>query len=231
MNRILLACIALALPSFAAAAPCDILPYANQCQGSNLWPVPAEWAADNNGDCQPQSPTIEAEYYQYANGGAGARMASAQDAANTRCAVSPYMNFGYLIAIVNCYPTMAAPWASGQGYYWQQYHYDVTSTNLNPHRWDTGQTTTNSYTDSLYMFPMCQEGATRVPISLALGTQWTYENSMTCHLDSGVTRLKSSDGICTARWTSSAKTALQKDPLDPDCDANSCIMDGTCMLR
>ena len=42
---------------------------------------------------------------------------------------------------------------------------------------------------------------------------------------------KPSDGRCTARWTSSAKTALQKDPLDPDCDANSCVFDGTCRLR
>lgn len=43
--------------------------------------------------------------------------------------------------------------------------------------------------------------------------------------------MKPSDGKCTARWTSSAKTALQKDQLDPDCDANSCVLDGICKLR
>jgi hypothetical protein len=37
-----------------AGATCDYLPYQNQCQGSNLWPVPAGWSADSNDDCQPE---------------------------------------------------------------------------------------------------------------------------------------------------------------------------------
>jgi hypothetical protein len=56
----------------AVAAPCEILPYQNQCQGSNLWPAPSGWAADNNGDCQPQPPQYVAPsekryayYYPY----------------------------------------------------------------------------------------------------------------------------------------------------------------------
>lgn len=66
MNRIILVCITLALPSFAMATPCDILLYANQCQGSNLWPVPDGWTADNNGDCQPQPPQyVAAPMYAY----------------------------------------------------------------------------------------------------------------------------------------------------------------------
>lgn len=42
---------------------------------------------------------------------------------------------------------------------------------------------------------------------------------------------KPADGRCTGRWATSAKTALEKDSLDPDCGANSCVMDGTCELR
>jgi hypothetical protein len=42
---------------------------------------------------------------------------------------------------------------------------------------------------------------------------------------------KPSDGVCAARWTDASMTALQKDPLDPDCGANSCVMDGGCLLR
>lgn len=38
------------------ASHCSVLPYANQCQGSNLWPVPDGWSPDNNGDCQPEAP-------------------------------------------------------------------------------------------------------------------------------------------------------------------------------
>jgi hypothetical protein len=52
-----------------------------------------------------------------------------------------------------------------------------------------------------------------------------------CVKIAGANPTKPSDGKCTARWTSSAMTALQTDPLDPDCDAGSCPMDGTCTLK
>ncbi len=217
----------------AVAAPCDVLPYANQCQGSNLWPVPSGWSADNNGDCQPQPPSPLAESYQYAWGGSGERLPTAQQAIDTHCATPPSVQFGYLRYYLNCHPTGSLPYASGQGqsYYWLQFGYDLSSTNQNPGRWDSGVTTISHYTDSGYMHPVCPTGYTWISKNLAMGTQWTYANSLTCWLNAGASISKPSDGFCSARWTSAAKTALEKDPLDPDCDANSCVLDGVCKLR
>jgi hypothetical protein len=40
------------MPGFTAS--CEILPYQNWCQGSNYWPIPNDWVADTNNDCQPE---------------------------------------------------------------------------------------------------------------------------------------------------------------------------------
>jgi hypothetical protein len=55
----------------ALAAPCQILPYQNQCQGSNRWPVPAGYSADSNGDCQPEPGNRDAVYLGWSTSTAG----------------------------------------------------------------------------------------------------------------------------------------------------------------
>lgn len=199
MNRILLACIVLALPSFASAAPCDVLPYASQCQGSNLWPVPGGWAADNNGDCQPEPPQyVSAPMYAY-------------------------------LSWPGSPPTVveAGPWPG-------------------PVSWnDAWPSAAPIHAYLCGMLGGFMESANRCQrdVGVQIGD---YNRRLDCPVGyiehsqnintGGVCRraaqvAKPHDGVCTARWTSSAMATLQKDPLDPDCDANSCVFDGTCRLR
>lgn len=223
MNRILLACIALALPSFASAAPCDILPYANQCQGSNLWPVPAGWLADSNGDCQAEPPllgTIRHSGWFYVNGdmqgvGAGAQPAmQAWFKGNTgfsTCAELPQSEWV-------TYVTYRTPWSGGVC--------SSGSSVIEFRGCDAGYAINGSSVSG----NVADAGGY---VYFCTGTSCTYVRAWSgpveCRRTSSIQ--KPSDGDCTARWTSSAMTTLQKDPLDPDCDANSCAFDGTCKLR
>lgn len=209
MNRTLLFCLTLSLPQFAAAAPCDILPYTNQCQGSNLWPVPSGWAADNNGDCQPQAPIIIPALYtcelpSFIPGVAHGVGATKQEAASNLCAhlqaEQPQWDKCVFVDIANGIPqTTNIGVGCGLSYWARGPMALATSGPWNPHCWVGGIGYLNT-----------------APLPGTTGfSSWScgYTNS------------------CTARWTSSAKTALQKDPLDPDCDAGSCVFDGTCKLR
>ena len=238
MNRTLLAGILLVLPSFASAAPCDVLTYANQCQGSNLWPVPAGWVADNNGDCQPEPdlwrPILEFKVGVHKGGSLSAA-----------CALA--------IPQVPASPWGASAWCVSQSKQVQNYFsreagfaclLPATSVEViwNP---DAGtnmnfrccqKTTTNNLCTgvvaeswgSLAMGPIrsCPTGYYSAVHNYPDGA-----SLVECRLDTPSVVAKPPDGVCTARWTSSVKTTLQKDPLDPDCDANSCVFDGTCELR
>lgn len=196
MNRLLLTCLVWALPSFAIAATCDILPYANQCQGSNLWPVPSGWSADTDGDCQPQKDPIAATAYfaMYTDAPAfypllasAAKLPTPQAAADHYCSV-----------VTGNYPGCYL--MPGLGAWGGVSH--------------TGK--------ALTRYLGCAQGG------LIYCPTCTYTTEgYACSAPS----TKQSDGRCTARWVSAAKTALQKDPLDPDCDANSCLTDGTCQLK
>ena len=246
MTRIILACIALAMPQFAASAPCDILPYANQCQGSNLWPIPSGWAADNNGDCQPQPPQYD--YVDFLD-----PIASNQT-------VPAWRWEGTILGIV-ANPAWCATYRSPPGnpssFRWVEGptasgFSAIQCGNLNPW-WNaficpTGTFGTNSSdpTEARYHVNLltgagwrpCFRHAIRCPAGYSMtasGNANTVEPRLgtqySCVAQTGSQFMKPSDGVCASRWTSSAQTALQKDPLDPDCDANSCVFDGTCKLR
>ena len=234
MNRFLLGFIALALPSLVAAAPCDILPYANQCQGSNLWPVPDGWAADNNGDCQPQPPGKVPQVSGWAVGNQGL--------------CTNYRGFTKAEMLSNCCNTRVS------GMYCEDLPagsvYGASGPDQtcwkNPVDWilmHNGYATLY-YPDGRTQAALCyvtygqpaKSGYTQGHSHSGYGpTTWcpagTYTSGSLCQIITPTTWMKPSDGICTARWTSSAKTALQKDPLDPDCDTNSCVLDGFCRLR
>ena len=246
MNRILLAGIALALPSFAAAAPCNILPYANQCQGSNLWPVPAGWIADNNGDCQPQPPSLT---YHAPTSYYAANSHSAESKAELYAKVVEGGE-GRLLQPGEVY---SASWnnygctgGSIDGDVYGTIMYPVFYLRPSSCNGDTRPMWgSHSY---IHLIPSCATG--QFPLNVGktvehppeypmavlfylegFGGRNTRPNWEVCYSINSPSTLKPSDGVCTARWTSSDKTALQKDPLDPDCDANSCVKDGTCRLR
>lgn len=283
MNRILLACLALA-PSFVVAAPCDILSYANQCQGSNLWPVPAGWAADNNGDCQPQPPYYLPKQW--------AEVDRADNSLGTWCWVNNYASPlisiprtaltvgesvgrcagtapngapvvvrcnepGYILGgLYTCSSTRnvyhgntvagtlpdAAMGPITDGYnpsYCSKYSAGfeaLTRCNevyVGGGRWGcpAGSVTWDKDGNgSFYMADGQNVEACRAYLPCPTGYHEDYPGSQSCYINSGETT-KPANGRCTARWTSSAQTAIQKDSLDPDCDASSCVFDGTCRLR
>ena len=232
MNRILLACIALALPQFVAAAPCDILPYANQCQGSNLWPVPAGWAADNNGDCQPQLPTRVAGTPAHRVSWPGRQActdftALTREAAAAACcgsmkadqaAAYPYCTTFYPGEVYSAYGSTPTCDVAGSEPIFRIYS-STTPCQLPGQGWRSGPL--GGYISTFENAIMCPAGY--IHVDNTLGRE--------CGLSNPVLARKPSNGVCTARWTSSAQTALEKDALDPDCDAQSCVFDGTCKLR
>lgn len=65
MRTFSLITLLLASANAALAAPCNILPYVNQCQGSNYWPKPAGWGSYSGATCQPTPPTYTPGYYGY----------------------------------------------------------------------------------------------------------------------------------------------------------------------
>ena len=203
MNRVLLACIALALPSLGAAAPCDILPYANQCQGSNYWPAPAGWGPGyNSTTCQPDIPTTVPRIAGWYVPEAG------YVPANVSFSDSPEGAIGIWCGAI------------GGVIGW---HCDHIASPAFQVCWNHAPTACSAF--SAGKGEICPPGT--LPTNHVLNG-WGNTTSL-CWTTAGYT--KPSNGVCTARWTSSAQTALQKDPLDPDCDANSCVFDGTCQLR
>ena len=244
MNRVLLACITLVLPSFvSAAAPCDVLPYANQCQGSNLWPVPAGWTADNNGDCQPEPPAYvnATPGFTFTHGWASGQAfgTTAEATVADGCAK---MHVGYpLMGVVlsSCristpnevlqaagsLPVSCIIADSGPLAVW---HVGPTPTPVSCFRWDTNVQSSSP-------------GFSYTPLSPTWGCIDPGYPTKTSGPRTGCTTIvccakaplapKPADGRCTARWATSAEATLQKDPLDPDCDAQSCVLDGTCQLR
>lgn len=235
MNRTLLFCLTLTLPQFVAAAPCDLLPYENQCQGSNLWPVPAGWAADNNGDCQPQPPA-NTSWWRPSPG----QLQNEQPSPASWYPWSPAKTSAR--SSHNCaemdipsYAAVAGKWyvLSSQG--WGG---SVASGNSYSPWTLTGSVACDGVNKSVYAARasnQCPPNATGTEncrcasgYLRASGTTNQYLWSETCVSIGLLT--KPSDGVCTARWTSSSQATLQKDPLDPDCDANSCVMDSVCKL-
>ena len=247
MNRVLLTCLFLAMPSFAAATSCNLLPYANQCQGSNLWPVPAGWAADNNGDCQPQPPdyvnaisgfTVTNGWIRTQGGGAvtgalgfGVTEAAAVTDACTRmqadgfglgtCRLAVpeevYLAWGSVpVACGRAPSTPLAVWRQGEDAAQSCFHWDTLTMGVSP----------NYAASPLHATWGCPDPSYPTLVS---GPRQGCTSGWCCARESLV--MKPGNGACTARWTSSAQTALQKDPLDPDCDASSCVFDGTCSLR
>jgi hypothetical protein len=192
-------CLALA-SGVAAASTCSILPYANQCQGANLWPTASGWTADNNGDCQPQPPnrvaaTVTVAYDYYTNNlnfKAGSWEAS--------CSLQMAAWGGNSMVVTPYDPPMENRRICTFMLGWQRF---ITQTRV---------------ANSTYLCPAGYEYN-----SPTAGVE--------CGLVSPAMVRKPADGVCTARWTSSAMTALQTDPLDPDCDANSCVIDGVCALH
>ena len=231
MNRILLACIALALPSFvAAAAPCNILPYANQCQGSNLWPVPAGWAADNNGDCQPEAPYYVPAYWGYGISSATpcaiAKGSTISDV-KSKCCDSLHTPANYCELVEAWTPTSRSYDGACLGVSSGLLRVGNLSASAPQEscRLSNGTwvqfTVFSSATYTIAPIKLCPEGATPRAGNPPIGEECIAQ---------GI-QAKPSNEMCTARWTSSAKTTLQKDPLDPDCTSDSCVFDGTCRLR
>ena len=228
----------------ATAAPCDILPYTNQCQGSNLWPVPAGWTADNNGDCQPQYPafTYTPAHLGYIQSGTGGgpwatvddlKVATGKQAWTFKQNTFDVMPYEYWGGACN----------SGTVSYDYPGALILDPGPLHP---NCGHMSYNRRTQQLMHWPMCfsgdtLRGRTAGDVGVVGGTPvtgYTYFDSVMrpnvywrCQKYYNSSSMKPSDGVCTARWTSSAQTALQKDGLDPDCDADSCVIDGTCRLR
>jgi hypothetical protein len=196
VRRILLAFLAFTLPQIAVAATCNILPYQNQCQGSNAWPTPSGWFSDGAaGDPSPGNCQGFTYRYVYNMGSQWydsmtALMASSQ---------------------LNAWNAPANPNSCGPAYCEcdRNYNYAGPGTCMGGCSYmrsrSNGTCTPNSIAQ--YSVQIANGGAGRIE-----GT-------------------KPSDGVCTARWTTAAQTALQKDPLDPDCDANSCATNGVCELR
>ena len=224
--RLLLFCAALALPTMAAAASCDILPYANQCQGSNYWPTGSGWVSPHSSStCQPSPGSIAAVLGWTCSYGFAPTFVE-------RSELEAWL-WDY-------FPDGVLPIAAGVNAYGQNSNYspcyDVTYNGGTyggwaDNRWLTGNCGSflwpNGFCASVHK-PICPPGSGSLNTSsvnngsalLFNGEYWS------CTVNS-----KLPNGVCTARWTSSAQAALQKDPLDPDCDANSCVFDGTCRLR
>ena len=229
MNRALLTCIFLAIPSLGAAAPCDILPYANQCQGSNLWPVPAGWAADNNGDCQPQ-PGYEPAVLGYGMSTQARvfptlaeKLAELSSIYSREITFKPHGVYTIGQQGPGCADPILLTITSVNG----MAVYRMTGLN------GCGAYEVYSVYGDITRNPICEDTAVSLEfgvagdgVSLAYLDWQGIQRYAKCRITS-----KAANGVCTARWTSSAQTALQKDPLDPDCDAGSCVFDGTCRLR
>lgn len=243
MNRILLACFALALPTFTAAAPCSILPYVNQCQGSNYWPNPANWGPGYSPTtCQPIQPT---------------RIPAVQGwhlVSPISTSVHPSKAEALAEGALTCgttYPIMEIP---PEGGVYGRHQPPSTPCvdnvwNQGPlggavcARWLTGACGTFLWPTASSSFsnhPACPSPVPQSSIRTqstpdsytAYINHWAYSNKYWyCLLPTGFSMTKPSDGVCTARWTSAAMTDLVKDPLDPDCAANSCVLDGTCRIR
>ena len=225
MKRILLACIALALPSFVAAAPCDILPYANQCQGSNFWPAPAGWGSHSNTTCQPRP--SEFWYWPiYSNGGSPS---------TSSCGTQ--VQHGWFVGVDSANLVLdrhahTHPCPDDAKLLTLEFHYSTyntsgveTSRNYR-YTWSYPSTPNTVHTSGITISNLNDPDG-----EYARNYIWPKSPLLSYSAAFTPTLLKPSNGVCTARWTSSAQTALQKDPLDPDCDANSCVFDGTCRLR
>ena len=235
MNRILLA-FALALPTLAVAAPCATMPYASQCQGSNLWPVPAGWSADSNGDCQPEPP-------QYKNSTATVFPENSEWLGTFYGQTAEEATALFCAALLAYYPTTLAECrlattGSVIGFAGWVGNRDCTTTpkdmvaysfwsGAEEPCWGGAYTTRQMSGNYFRSMNLCLDP--KYPNSAA-GPLAGCTSTLCCQKLYSASVLKPSDGVCTARWTSSAQTTLQKDPLDPDCDAQSCVFDGTCKL-
>lgn len=234
MNRALLACIALALPQFAVAAPCDVLPYANQCQGSNLWPIPAGWTADTDGDCQPQPPFRFPATSKVA-------IVAGSSTAYFYC-TNPWGD-SPTSAVANCCSSLTGnapagecgPIGNDEGFSYGSGNCASSGTLLGTGLLiGSGSSQCNQWAVGL---------VSKRNMSVFMGSSWKWwcpdgsagvgviNGVYMCQVSNPELYQKPSDGQCTARWTSADKTAVQKDPMDPDCDAESCVINGTCKLK
>ena len=256
MNRIILACIALALPQFAVAASCDMLPYVNQCQGSNLWPAPAGWyhVTHNPVTCQPTPGYTD--LVGVSLGTYGPIASSPNAACQGYAASGPYPNAGLCPIDGGTWWGGATTRSYGAGYHCTHAasgglpslpttpnEGEWTSTWKGSERCCHAIIINGAHADCDPYSAVFREAIEYSAVVgrcdtegqlyfLTSGGALTLTPSLgdkyVCKM--GNAPSKPNDGVCTARWTSSAKTAIQKDPLDPDCDAQSCVFDGTCKL-
>lgn len=196
-----------ALPGVSQAVTCNILPYQNQCQGSNYWPKPANWPvgapAYNAATCQPTAPAPWPATYAYLYGG-------------VRFAPDDWAAAG--TAMCN-----AAGWHGGWGisstkaiclFYGNQYTQTLTKTAWkveNTDYFDVGSPGRCGY--------------------LSGPPAWAGAGVYCDKRDYSTGTMKPSDGQCSLRWTNSGKTATQIDPLDPDCPGSGCGTNGVCTLK
>lgn len=201
-----LSVLLVALPQFVLASPCAVMPYASQCQGSNLWTVPVGWNSDSNGDCLPTPAVVASSYVQvpapqlgqlcYLDGSAQAPWATSMsqlcvgnfvwevlpNEAGCKCTLPDGRTATYP---GRCYPTYHCP----------SFGYLVG-------------TTCAGY--------VCPEGTTPLPgFNSVSGGNCKYAYP--------------SNGSCQARTLLNG--TLQRNPLDPDCSPTDCVFDGTCQLR
>jgi hypothetical protein len=221
----------------AVAAPCQILPYQNQCQGSNYWPAPSGWGPSyNSTTCQPAmpsavSPTPTATWH--AQGELPMVWRIGSTTFTTPQAVCTYLGRGYQSSqdgagcggviggarSASCYgasPVWAYPTCPNGAWAGCSLNYF-----------------TNTY-NSTCPIP----GATTCPAGYALSGTGNLNTAnpglspvYSCVLQFPAQVKKPPDGVCTAKWANSSQTVLQKDPLDPDCTPTSCALDGACSLR
>lgn len=241
MNRALLACLALALPlpSFAdAAVPCDVPTYANQCQGSNLWPVPGGWTPDNDGDCQPEPAAfVAAELGYMVSGNSGLYRTAGELLASLPISAQQVLPWGLYQGPTTIVTSPTSQWAGAcesqtravgaeelLAYSTREVRHD-----------DTCGLLVREQVATIVRWPWCQNPYGLQSYSVPPATEALYWVSpyggpyYRCIVDPAA--LKPSNGRCSARWVSAAKTDVQKDWLDPDCSASSCVIDKTCKLR
>lgn len=196
-----------------SATQCEILPYQNQCQGSNLWPVPKGWTADNNGDCQPQQPaSIPSEWNgEYARASGYGTIVGEFDA------VTRFIWEGACAATGNyCSMLKEECGYIRKGEQWYQTVVIYGKKISGSCNYDMFGVSWGNY--KVYTCPDNSWKLNQDWDFLGYPGKWWSSTTNASPPGCSATHVKPSDGICTAR--SMPDGTIQKDPLDPDCTAD-----------